>query len=94
MAGGINFSGLASGIDTAALIQASSDATRAARVTPSQKRVTELEETNAAADELSNKLDLLKASLKGFTTLNGGGVSKTATSSTPANTSCRFRCAT
>lgn len=81
MAGGINFSGLASGIDTAALIQASSDATRAARVTPSQKRVTELEETNAAADELSNKLDLLKASLKGFTTLNGGGVSKTATSS-------------
>ncbi len=81
MAGGINFSGLASGIDTAALIQASSDATRTARVAPNQKRVTELEETNAAADELSNKLDLLKASLKGFTTLSGGGVSKSATSS-------------
>jgi|694.fasta_scaffold09412_9 flagellar hook-associated protein 2 len=81
MAGGINFSGLASGIDTAALIQATSDATRAARVAPSEKRLTELEETNAAAEELTTKLDLLKASLKNFTTINGGGVSKTATSS-------------
>ena len=81
MAGGINFSGLASGIDTAALIQASSDATRASRVAPSQKKLTELEETNAAAEELSTKLGLLKASLKDFTTLNGGGVSKNATSS-------------
>lgn len=81
MAGGVNFSGLASGIDTAALIQAASDATRAARVAPSEKRVTELEETNAAAEELTTKLDLLKASLKEFTTINGGGVSKAATSS-------------
>lgn len=81
MAGGINFSGLASGIDTAALIQATSDATRSARVAPSEKRVAELEETNAAAEELTTKLDLLKASLKNFATINGGGVSKTATSS-------------
>ena len=81
MAGGINFSGLASGIDTAALIQATSDATRSARVAPSEKRVAELEETNAAAEELTTKLDLLKASLRNFATINGGGVSKTATSS-------------
>lgn len=81
MAGGINFSGLASGIDTAALIQATSDATRSARVAPSEKRVAELEETNAAAEELTTKLDLLRASLKNFATINGGGVSKTATSS-------------
>ncbi len=81
MAGGINFSGLASGIDTAALIQATSDSTRQARVTPHQKKVTELEETNTAIDELSNKLDLLKTSLKQFTTLNGGGVSKSGSSS-------------
>ena len=78
---GVNFSGLASGLDTTALIQAASDATRAARVTPNKKRVTDLEETNAAIDELSNKLDVLKASLKKFTTLSGGGVSKAATSS-------------
>jgi flagellar hook-associated protein 2 len=78
---GINFSGLASGLDTAALIQASSDQMRASRVTPNQKRVTELEETNTALDELSNKLDLLKTSLRQFTTLNGGGVSKVASSS-------------
>jgi flagellar hook-associated protein 2 len=78
---GVNFSGLASGLDTAALIQATSDATRAARVKPNEKKVTELEETNAAVDELSNKLDLLRTSLKDFTTLSGGGVSKTASSS-------------
>lgn len=78
---GINFSGLASGLDTAALIQASSDQMRASRVKPSEKRATELGETNTAIDELSNKLDLLKTSLREFTTLNGGGVSKVAASS-------------
>ena len=77
----MSFSGLASGIDSAALIEAASEASRTTRVKPNEKRVTELQETNAATEELSNKLDLLRATLKGFTTLSGGGVSKTGVSS-------------
>lgn len=78
---GMSFSGLASGIDSAALIEAASEASRTTRVKPNEKRITELQETNAATEELSNKLDLLRATLKGFTTLSGGGVSKTGVSS-------------
>ena len=78
---GMSFSGLASGIDSAALIEAASEASRTTRVKPNEKRITELQETNAATEELSNKMDLLRATLKGFTTLSGGGVSKTGVSS-------------
>jgi flagellar hook-associated protein 2 len=78
---GVTFSGLASGLDTEGLINASSEATRTTRVKPDQKRVTQLEETNTALDELSKKLETLRSNLRGFTTLSGGGVSKTGTSS-------------
>lgn len=77
----INFSGLASGIDTNALIDATSAATRQARVTPKEKKVTELEETNSAFDQLETKLNTVRTSLQEFTTLAGGGVSKQASSS-------------
>lgn len=77
----INFSGLASGIDSNALISATSEATRATRVKPQQEKVTELEETNTSFDELKTKLTSIKTQLGNFTSLNGGGVSKTATSS-------------
>ena len=78
---GMSFSGLASGIDSAALIAAASEASRTTRVKPNENRITELQATNAATEELSNKMDLLRANLKGFTTLSGGGVSKTGVSS-------------
>jgi flagellar hook-associated protein 2 len=77
----INFSGLASGIDSAALIEATSDAARQTKVKPSQKKVSELQETNSAMEDLSKKLESLKSLLRGFSTLNGGGVYKTGTSS-------------
>lgn len=77
----INFSGLASGIDTNALIDATSAAARQTRVDPKQKKVTELEETNTAFDQLEEKLASLRTSLQEFTTLAGGGVSKLASSS-------------
>jgi flagellar hook-associated protein 2 len=77
----INFSGLASGIDTNALIDATSAATRQTRVTPKEKKVTELEETNSAFDQLETKLNTVRTSLQEFTTLAGGGVSKQASSS-------------
>lgn len=77
----INFSGLASGIDTNALIDATSQATRQRRVVPLQKQVTELTETNDVLKDLKNKLSILQTKLKAFSALNGGGVSKQVTSS-------------
>ena len=77
----ISFSGLASGIDTDALIKATSDATRSQRVTPHQTKISELSDTNAGISDLKDKLkDLQTASLK-FSTLSGGGVAKQGTSS-------------
>lgn len=77
----ITFTGLASGLDTQALIDASSAATRQTRVKPDQDRVDKLQETNTALEELTTKLDTLQANLRAFTTIAGGGVSKTGTSS-------------
>jgi flagellar hook-associated protein 2 len=77
----INFAGLASGIDTNGLIDATSAASRATRVDPYSKKVSELEETNSALQELSDKFDKLKTTLSQFSTLSGGGVSKLVTSS-------------
>lgn len=77
----INFAGLASGIDTNGLIDATSAAARATRVDPYSKKVSELEETNSALQELSDKFDELKTTLSQFNTLAGGGVSKLVTSS-------------
>lgn len=77
----INFAGLASGIDTNGLIDATSAASRATRVDPYSKKVSELEETNSALQELSDKFDELKTTLSQFNTLAGGGVSKLVTSS-------------
>lgn len=78
----INFAGLASGIDTNALIDATSEATRQTRVKPSQTKVEELEATNDAFSTLVEKLNGLKSQLQTeFSSLAGGGVSKAATSS-------------
>lgn len=77
----ITFPGLASGLDTQALIDAASQATRQTRVKPSQDRVAQLEETNTALEDLQKKLETLRSNLREFTTLAGGGISKTGTSS-------------
>lgn len=77
----INFSGLASGIDTNGLIDATTAATRRTRVTPKQTKISELEETNTAFSSVSTRLQAIRTSLTGFTTLSGGGVSKLAASS-------------
>jgi flagellar hook-associated protein 2 len=77
----INFSGIASGIDTNGLIDATSAATRKSRVTPKETKVSDLEETNTAFASVDTKLEAIRSSLQGFTTLSGGGVSKLASSS-------------
>lgn len=77
----LSFSGIASGIDSQAIIDSSIASARLARVTPNQKKVGELEETNTALSSLGDKLDTLRTTLQQFSSLAGGGVSKTGTSS-------------
>jgi flagellar hook-associated protein 2 len=76
-----SFGGIASGIDTQALIDATTNSARQTRVKPNQDRVNELEDTNTALEELTKKLTTLKSALDPFTSLSGGGVSKTGVSS-------------
>lgn len=77
----INFSGIASGIDTEGLIKATADATRAGRVTPLQDKVTELTSTDDSLTELKSRLDKLKLAVREFSTASGGGIVKSASSS-------------
>jgi flagellar hook-associated protein 2 len=76
----INFSGLASGIDTNALISASSDATRKEREAPDQTKVSQLTDTDSALTTLKTKLVDLQTKIKNFASLNGGALSKDAQS--------------
>ncbi|MCO6431635.1 MAG: hypothetical protein J5J00_12300, partial [Deltaproteobacteria bacterium] len=76
----INFAGIASGIDSNALIDAMKEALRTQRVKPHEEKITELEETNSAFDELKTKLEDLRLMILQFARLNGGALSKTATS--------------
>ena len=77
----VTFSGMASGIDSAALIDAVSEASRKQRVTPNQTKIEELGATDDSLTELKTKLGALKTVLAGFSTLNGGGVARQAVSS-------------
>lgn len=77
----INFSGLASGIDSEALIKATSDALRAQRVLPSQKKVQDISDTNSALGEIKSKLSTLQSKVRAFATINGGPMAKGTTSS-------------
>jgi flagellar hook-associated protein 2 len=77
----ITFSGLASGIDTNALIDAITESSRTTQVAPYQRQVDDLEETNSAFEELASKVSELKTTLSQFTSVAGGGLSKSATSS-------------
>jgi len=77
----INFSGIASGIDSEALIKATSDAARAVRVTPQQNKIKELEGTNDAFSQLKAKLAALQSILQDFASTAGGPLSKSAASS-------------
>lgn len=77
----INFAGLASGIDSEALIEATTAAQREVRVRPKEDRIAELEDTNSALAELKAKLTTLQTTLRSYSTINGGIVAKQAISS-------------
>ena len=77
----INFSGIASGIDSNALIDATKAARKAQMVTPKEDRITELTDTNDALTTLKDKLNNLKTLSRAFATINNGGLVKNARSS-------------
>ncbi len=77
----MTFSGIASGIDTSSLIEATLAQKRQARIAPLQNKVTDLESTNSSLDELKTRLNALKDIAAKFRILNGGGISLNAFSS-------------
>lgn len=77
----INFAGLASGIDSEALIEATTDSTRQARVEPKQKQIDSLTDTNESLAELKTKLTSLKSLVEEFASYNGGPLAKYGVSS-------------
>lgn len=77
----ISFSGLASGIDSAALIKATLDQQRAVRITPLQSKIASFQDTNGAFSKLKELLGALNTSAQSLRTVNGGAVAKSAASS-------------
>ncbi len=77
----INFSGIASGIDSASLIKAMLDNERKSRIEPLQTKITTLTDTSTSLNKLSDLLDTLKDAASKFRTINGGALSKIANSS-------------
>lgn len=77
----VNFSGIASGIDSSALIEALLDQQRNARIVPLETNIEELQDTNTAFSELTTLLNTLKDVADRFRLVSGGGVSKEALSS-------------
>jgi flagellar hook-associated protein 2 len=78
--GVINFSGIASGIDSTALIEAQSESLRQSRIEPNQTKVDEYTETSESLKELNTRLTSLRSELDNFTTLRGGGINKLVSS--------------
>lgn len=76
----INFSGIASGIDSNALIAAISESARSQRVAPSERKVTQLQDTSAALTELKSKLSTLQSQIRDLSSINGGALTKQGSS--------------
>jgi len=78
----VSFSGLASGIDGDAVIQALIDARRVQQL-PFQNRIAQNLNENEALDELNTKLLSLRSAISEFRNITGSALSKVATSSNP-----------
>lgn len=81
MASAISFSGIASGIDSSALIKSLLDQERNVKIFPLQDQISGLTSTNEAFGKLNALLETLKTNSALFRTINGGGVSKVGSSS-------------
>ncbi|NLF24518.1 MAG: flagellar filament capping protein FliD [Deltaproteobacteria bacterium] len=80
----INFSGIASGIDSAALIDAIIEQKRTASVAPLETKAQGYEDTNTSLGELKTLVTELRDLAAKFRTINGGAISKEALSSNEA----------
>jgi flagellar hook-associated protein 2 len=77
----INFSGLASGIDSAGIIDSLTKQRRQSRVTPLTKLQSRSEDTLSALSELKSLVRDLAADAGSFRVINGGGIAKRGESS-------------
>ena len=77
----ISFSGLASGIDSSALIKTLLDQQRSARIKPLQNKVSDLTDTSDKLKELKGLALKLSSAIDGFRTLSGGVVARKVSSS-------------
>jgi len=76
----ISFSGIASGIDSSAIIEALAESRRMATV-PMQKQVDANKKEKTALEEFNTKLLALQSALDGFSSLSGGAIQKVGRSS-------------
>ena len=77
----VQFAGLASGIDSASLIEAMLEQQRKASVTPLQERITEFEDQRETLSELKTMLTELNELVAQLRPVNGGAIAKEAFSS-------------
>ncbi len=77
----VTFSGLASGIDSASLIDSLVSQQRTAKVTPLEDKVAQYEDTQDSLDKLKSLLVDLKTSAETFRVVSGGALSKNSESS-------------
>ena len=77
----INFTGLASGIDSEALIKAISDVARKVKIAPLEKKIEKYDDENTKLEELKDLLTAIKDLTDEYRTVNGGALSKLANSS-------------
>jgi flagellar hook-associated protein 2 len=77
----INFSGIASGIDTSSLIKSILDQQRSSRIAPLEDKRTAFQDANSSFSELKSLLNKLSDSAQTFRSINGGAIAKQGTSS-------------
>ena len=77
----INFSGIASGIDTSSLIKAILERERSTRIRPLEDKITSFKDTNSAYAKLKALLGELSSAADKFRVVRGGGISKSASTS-------------
>ncbi len=77
----VTFSGLASGIDSASLIESLISQQRSAKIKPLEEKVSKYEDTQDSLDTLKGLLAKLKSTSEEFRIISGGALSKNATSS-------------
>lgn len=77
----INFSGIASGIDSSALIKAILDQEKSVRISPLQTKVQSYTDTNSAFSKLKELLNKLNTAAQKFRAVNGSVLAKSASSS-------------